>query len=50
MARRLIITPEGVGEQLDAQLDSAYSAGRNQAVILNDHYEVADDGLYTNTE
>lgn len=50
MAYRLTISPEGVGELTDASLTSALAAGRNRAVVLNDHYEVADDGLYTNTE
>jgi hypothetical protein len=50
MAYRLKISPEGVCELTDASLTSAQAAGRNHAVVRNDHYEVAYDGLYTNTE
>lgn len=51
MARRLTITPEGVGEQLEPSIhDIPTAAGRNQAIVRNDHYDVAADGTYTNTE
>jgi hypothetical protein len=50
MAYRLKVTPEGVDELLDASLDGPRKTGRNYAVVLNDSYEVAYDGTYTNTE
>lgn len=51
MARRLQISPEGVNGLLEPSIDSVpTAAGRNDAVVLNDHPEVADDNTYTNIE
>lgn len=50
MARRLKISPEGVGELVDAHIDPPVAAGRNSAVVRNDHPEVSSDETYTNIE
>lgn len=50
MARRLKISPEGVGELRDAHIDPPVAAGRNGVVVYNDHPDVASDETYTNIE
>lgn len=50
MTRILQISPEGVDGLRDAQLTAAQSSGMNQVIVLNDHYSVASDSTYTNTE
>lgn len=51
MAKTLLISPEGVEQTMQVGITQmADPAGRNDAVVLNDHYEVASDGTYENTE
>lgn len=51
MAKTLLISPEGVEQTMQVGItEMADPAGRNDAVVLNDHYEVASDGTYQNVE
>lgn len=51
MAQRLQISPEGVNATKQVGITQlADPAGRNEVVVLNDHYEVAHDGTYQNVE
>lgn len=51
MPQRLLITPEGIKPTTQVDItEMADPAGRNDLIVLNDHYEVASDGTYENVE